>query len=60
MWTELKLLLEACKIYRPEPLTAIATLNGLEVLGLDESFERHPVTESYNLHASSLNHIIRQ
>jgi cytosine deaminase len=60
MWTELKLLLEACKIYRPEPLTAIATINGLEVLGLDESFERRPAAESYSLNASSLQHIIRQ
>ncbi len=60
MWTEIKLLLEACKIYRPEALTAIATINGLEVLGMDETFDRRPVSESYNLNASSLPHLIRQ
>jgi len=34
MWTEIKLLLEACKIYDVEKLSEIATQNGLEVLGL--------------------------
>jgi cytosine/adenosine deaminase-related metal-dependent hydrolase len=40
MWTEMKLLLEACKIYKPELLIPIATVNGLEVLGLEENFGR--------------------
>ncbi len=40
MWTEMKLLLEACKIYKPEVLTPIATSHGLEVLGLEENFQR--------------------
>jgi cytosine/adenosine deaminase-related metal-dependent hydrolase len=40
MWTEVKLLLEACKIYRPEVLSSIASSNGLEVLGLEENFGR--------------------
>jgi cytosine deaminase len=34
MWTELKLLLEACKIYDVNVLSEIATKNGLHVLGL--------------------------
>ena len=34
MWTELKLLLEACKIYDVNVLSEIATKNGLRVLGL--------------------------
>jgi cytosine/adenosine deaminase-related metal-dependent hydrolase len=34
MWTELKILLEACKIYDIDVLTDISTKNGLEILGL--------------------------
>lgn len=34
MWTEVKLLLEACKIYNVDVLTEISTTNGLEILGL--------------------------
>jgi len=34
MWTELKLLLEACKLYKVDTLANIATINGLDVLGL--------------------------
>jgi cytosine/adenosine deaminase-related metal-dependent hydrolase len=34
MWTELKLVLEACKLYNVEALANIATTNGLKVLGL--------------------------
>lgn len=34
MWTEIKLLLEACKIYDVEKLKNIATYNGLECLGI--------------------------
>ncbi len=34
MWTELKLLLEACKLYKVDTLVNIATINGLDVLGL--------------------------
>jgi len=34
MWTELKVLLEACKIYDVDTLAKISTVNGLEVLGL--------------------------
>ena len=34
MWTELKVLLEACKIYDVDTLAKISTTNGLEVLGL--------------------------
>lgn len=40
MWTEMKLLLEACKIYKPEALIPIACGNGLRVLGLEDSFGR--------------------
>jgi cytosine/adenosine deaminase-related metal-dependent hydrolase len=40
MWTEMKLLLEACKIYKPEALIPIATSNGLDVVGLEENFQR--------------------
>jgi cytosine/adenosine deaminase-related metal-dependent hydrolase len=35
MWTELKVLLEACKIYNIDVLTDISTINGFKVLGLD-------------------------
>ena len=35
MWTELKVLLEACKIYDIDTLVDISTKNGLEILGLD-------------------------
>jgi len=35
MWTELKVLLEACKIYDIDKLTDMSTKNGLEILGLD-------------------------
>lgn len=34
MWTEIKLLLEACKIYQPDVLADISTTNGLDVLGV--------------------------
>jgi len=34
MWTEIKVLLEACKIYNVDVLSEIATKNGLQVLGL--------------------------
>ncbi len=34
MWTEMKLLLEACKVYNVDVLTQIATVNGLKILGL--------------------------
>jgi cytosine deaminase len=34
MWTEVKLLLEACKIYDVEKVSDIASVNGIKVLGL--------------------------
>lgn len=34
MWTELRLLLEACRMYNIDSLTKIATVNGLKTLGL--------------------------
>ncbi len=34
MWTELKLVLEACKLYDIDALAEIATSNGLDVLGI--------------------------
>jgi len=34
MWTELKLVLEACKLYDIDALADIATTNGLDVLGI--------------------------
>jgi cytosine/adenosine deaminase-related metal-dependent hydrolase len=34
MWTEIKVLLEACKIYNVDILSEISTKNGLQVLGL--------------------------
>jgi cytosine/adenosine deaminase-related metal-dependent hydrolase len=55
MWTEIKLLLEACKIYKPEVLTSIATANGLEVLGLEENFGRRENQSSFS---KSLNSIL--
>jgi cytosine deaminase len=35
MWTEVKLLLEACKIYDVEKMSDIASVNGFKVLGLN-------------------------
>ena len=35
MWTELKLVLEACKLYDIDALADIATVNGLDVLGIE-------------------------
>lgn len=35
MWTELKLVLEACKLYDIDALSEIATKNGLAVLGIN-------------------------
>ncbi len=46
MWTEIKLLLEACKIYQPNVLAEIATKNGLEVLGLEPTFQRKSTSSS--------------
>lgn len=37
MWTELKLILEACKLYNIDALTEIATTNGLKVLGIENT-----------------------
>jgi len=34
MWTEMKLILEACKLYDIDALASIATANGLAVLGI--------------------------
>jgi len=35
LWTEMRVLLEACHYYDVEQLAKIATVNGLKVLGLD-------------------------
>lgn len=37
MWTELRVLLEACRYYDIEELIKIGSINGLKVLGLDPS-----------------------
>jgi len=54
MWTEIKLLLEACKIYKPEILTTISTTNGLDVLGLEENFGRREHTGAFNKNVNSI------